>query len=78
MAKLPNETIRTVLILQEQLLIIIDEAGALGFIILEKHGETETTLKDLVLLDNVKERANTYYSRFYTLLHRIVALSAYC
>jgi hypothetical protein len=71
MAKLSNETIKIVLDLQQQLLTIIDQATALGFIIFEQYGETETSLSDLQQLDNVKERADTYYSRFYTLLRRI-------
>jgi len=71
MANLPDTTITTVLDLQRRLLKIINEATAVGFIILEQYGETETTLLDLEQLQNSRERANTYYSRFYTLLLRI-------
>jgi hypothetical protein len=71
MAKLPNETVKIVLMLQQRLLDIMDQATALGFNIFEQYGETEASLSDLQQLDNVKERADTYYSRFYNLLRRI-------
>ncbi len=71
MANLPDTTTTTVLDLQRRLLKIINEATAVGFIILEQYGETETTLIALDDLQNVRERANTYYSRFYTFLLRI-------
>lgn len=71
MANLPDSTTTTVLELQRRLLKIINEATAVGFIIFEQYGETETTILDLEQLQNSRERANTYYSRFYTLLLRI-------
>ncbi len=71
MAQLPDETTTIVLNLQRRLLKIINQATATGFIILEQYGETEATLIALEDLQNVKERANTYYSRFHTLLLRI-------
>jgi hypothetical protein len=43
----------------------------LSFLILERHGETETTLTDLEQLDNTRDRADAYYSRFFTILRRI-------
>lgn len=71
MAQLPDETTTTVLGLQRSLLTIINQATATGFIILEQYGETETTITVLEQLQNARERAETYYSRFYTLLLRI-------
>lgn len=71
MAQLPDETTTTVLSLQRRLLAIINQATATGFVILKQYGETETTIIDLEQLQNARERAETYYSRFYTLLLRI-------
>mgnify|MGYP006267151153 CR=1 FL=1 len=71
MAQLPEEITRTVLNLQRYLLAIIQEATATQFLILERYGETEITLTDLEQLDNVQQRADTYYSRFNTLLRQI-------
>ncbi|MBW4549966.1 MAG: hypothetical protein KME35_02435 [Aphanocapsa sp. GSE-SYN-MK-11-07L] len=71
MAQLPAQTTADVLKLQQRLLTIIDQATAASFLILERYGETETTLTDLEQLDNTRERADTYYSRFYALLKRI-------
>ncbi|MGK7878153.1 MAG: hypothetical protein AB4426_34070 [Xenococcaceae cyanobacterium] len=71
MAILPEETTRTVLELQRRLLTIIHEATATDFLILDQYGETETTLIDLEQLQNVQERADTYYTRFYRLLRQI-------
>ncbi|MBW4622803.1 MAG: hypothetical protein KME17_26015 [Cyanosarcina radialis HA8281-LM2] len=72
MAQLPDETIVAVLNLQQQLLTIMNQATATEFLILEQYGETEATLIDLDQLQNINERADTYYSRFYTLLRQIV------
>ncbi len=71
MAELPPEITTTVLELQRQLLSIIHKTTATAFILLESYGETEQTIVSLNDLDNIRERANTYYSRFYTLLLRI-------
>lgn len=60
MAQLPEETTTVVLELQRQLLVIIHQATAVSFLILERYGETETTLTDLEQLDNTRERADTY------------------
>jgi hypothetical protein len=38
---------------------------------LEQYGETQTTLIDLEQLQNIQERADTYYTRFYRLLRQI-------
>lgn len=64
MAQLPDETTTTVLNLQRKLLAIINQATATQFIIFEQYGETETTIIALDDLQNVQERADTYYSRF--------------
>ena len=71
MAKLPEQITATVLELQKRLLDIINLSTAIGFLILQQYGETEATVVDLEQLDNVRDRANTYYSRFYTVLLRI-------
>jgi hypothetical protein len=71
MAQLPEETTTIVLELQRRLLGILHQATALSFLILERHGETEITLTDLEQLDNTRDRADAYYSRFFTILRRI-------
>lgn len=73
MAALPETTITTVLALQRRLLAIIDRATATEMLIFDNYGETETTLIALNDLHNVQERADTYYSRFYTLLRQIAS-----
>lgn len=57
--------------MQRRLLAIIDQAAAIDFLILEQYGETEATLIDLEQLQNIKERADTHYTRFYRLLRQI-------
>ncbi|WP_404783983.1 hypothetical protein [Altericista sp. CCNU0014] len=71
MARLPEEITTVVLELQRRLLGILHQATALSFLILERYGETETTLTDLEQLDNTRDRADAYYSRFFTILRRI-------
>lgn len=71
MAELPAETITTVLNLQGRLLKIIHQAKATELAIAQQYGETEVTIIALNDLQNVEERADTYYSRFYTLLRQI-------
>lgn len=71
MVRLPEEIITTVLGLQRQLLERLDKATATEFELLTQYGETEATLLEFDSLQNVKERVNTYYSRFYTTLRRI-------
>jgi len=73
MAQLPEETTRIVLELQQRLLAIVNEATTTGFTILEQYGETNSTLVVFDQLQNAKERAETYYSRFYRLLLQIAA-----
>ncbi|MCL1474985.1 hypothetical protein [Argonema antarcticum] len=71
MAELPQEITTTVLDLQRQLLAIISKARTTEFTILERYGETEATIIDFAQLQNTRERAETYYSRFCTLLLQI-------
>jgi hypothetical protein len=71
MAQLPEETTTVVLALQRRLLGILHQATELIFLILERYDETETTLTDLEQLDNTRDRADAYYSRFFTILRRI-------
>lgn len=71
MANLPDETIITVLNLQRRLLQLINQATAVGFTILEQYGETEAAVIALDQLQNVRERATSYYVRLYRLLLQI-------
>lgn len=71
MASLPSDTTQIVLEMQQRLLMIIDQSTRLSFQILQHYGETQVSLTDLEQLDNVRTRADLYYSRFYTLLKRI-------
>ncbi|MFB2922347.1 MULTISPECIES: hypothetical protein [Aerosakkonema] len=71
MARLPAETLRTVLSLQQQLLEQIDEARSVEFTLLEQFGETDETIPELEELQNIRERADLYYSRFSVTLRRI-------
>ncbi len=67
--------------MQRRLLAIINQPAALDFLILEQYGETEATMIDLEQLQNIKERADIYYTRFYRLLRQIAeaqTLSYYC
>lgn len=71
MANLTNETITTVLNLQRRLLQLINQATAAEQIILEQYGETEATIIALNQLQNVRERATSYYISLYRLLLQI-------
>jgi hypothetical protein len=71
MARLPAETLKTIFSLQQKLLEEIDEARAVEFVFLEQFGETETTIPELDELQSIRERADSYYSRFYVILRRI-------
>jgi hypothetical protein len=71
MAKLPDEIITRILNLQRQLLEQIDEVTETEFTLLEQFGETEETSREFEQLQNVRERAETYYSRFYGTLRRV-------
>ena len=71
MAKLPDETLTTVFSLQRQLLERVDKATATEFALLDQFGETEDTIPELDELQSIRERADSYYSRFYTTLRRI-------
>jgi hypothetical protein len=71
MANLPNETITAVFKLQRLLLQIINQATELEFILLEQFDETEATIAELDEIQNVKERASSYYTRLSRLLLQI-------
>ncbi|MCL1473045.1 hypothetical protein [Argonema antarcticum] len=71
MARLSAETLRTIFNLQQQLLEHIDEAKSVEFTLLEQFGETDETITELEELQNIRERADSYYSRFYVTLRRI-------
>jgi len=71
MSELPEDLTTVILDLQRRLLAVINQATEAAFIILNTYGETNDTLISLDDLDNIRERANNYYSRFYTLLLRI-------
>ncbi|CAD0232158.1 MULTISPECIES: hypothetical protein [Planktothrix] len=71
MVALPLELTTTVLELQRQLLVVINHATETSFVIMETYSDTETTVIALEDLDNIRQRANTYYSRFYTLMVRM-------
>ncbi len=71
MSELPEELTTVILDLQRKLLVVINKATEAAFVILNTYGETDNTLVSLDDLDNIRERANGYYSRFNTLLLRI-------
>ena len=71
MAKIPDETLRTVLSLQGQLLGVINEAKATEYRILVEFGETETTIATLEALQNTTERLRNSYSRLHILMLRV-------
>jgi hypothetical protein len=71
MANLPEEIVTKVFSLQRQMLVLMDEAGAAELALFERVGETEETLPELGELQNIRERADGYYSRFSTVLRRI-------
>ena len=71
MARLSTETLNEAFALQQDLLERLDETTATEFIIFEQFGETEATIPELDELQNIRERADSYYSRFYTTLRRI-------
>ena len=71
MANLTDETITTVFNLQRRLLQLINESTTADFIIFELHGETDATISDLEILQNVRERETSYYTRLYRLLLQI-------
>jgi hypothetical protein len=71
MAALSKQTIATVFALQQELLIVINEATTTTYQILEIYGETDTSSLALDDLDNARDRAKVYYDRLGTLLERI-------
>jgi hypothetical protein len=71
MAKLSNEILSTIFSLQQKFLERIDDATTIEYVIFERFGETEETISELNELQNIRERANFYYSRFHTILRLI-------
>ena len=67
MADLPEETIVIIFTLQRRLLKIINEATRFSFIIFDGFGETEETRPELDELQNIRERATSYYIKLYRL-----------
>ncbi len=71
MALLPDETLATVQRLQRELLERLNAATATEYELLEVYGETDETGDYFDLLQNAKERVDTYYTRFYVTLRRV-------
>ena len=70
MAKLPDQILTRIFLLQRQLIERLDEATAVETTILEFFGETEATIPELDELVNIKERLIDSYSRLSALLLR--------
>jgi hypothetical protein len=68
MADLPEETIVIIFTLQRRLLKIINEATKYAFMILEQYG---AIVPDLEILENVRERTKSYYTRLSRLLLQV-------
>lgn len=71
MALLPDETLATIQRLQRELLERLNAATATEYELLEVYGETDETADYFDLLQNAKERVDTYYTRFYVTLRRV-------
>lgn len=71
MANLPDNLLDQIDILQRELLELIYQATITDHAIFESYGETENTMVALEQVQNVKERARTYYTRLYRLLLQI-------
>jgi trans-aconitate methyltransferase len=71
MALLPDETLATVQRLQRELLQRLNAATSTEYELLEVYGETDETADYFDLLQNAKERVDTYYTRFYVTLRRV-------
>lgn len=67
MADLSAETLNIIFNLQQRLLKIINEATKFSFVIFTQFGETEATIPELDELQNVRERATSYYVKLYRL-----------
>ena len=70
MAKLPDEILTRIFLLQRQLIERLEETAAVEATILELFGETEATIPELDELVNIKERLIDSYSRLSALLLR--------
>lgn len=73
MAELPEEALNIALKLEKRLLQITYQASNLGFRIWEEFGETNATIADLDLLQNVTEQARANYTKLTKQLFEIAA-----
>lgn len=71
MADLPEKIIVVIFTLQRRLLKIINESTRFSFIIFDRFGETEETRPELDELQNIRERATSYYIKIYRLLLQV-------
>ena len=67
MAKLPEETTKTINNLKQQSLEIVNEATAVELTIFERFGETQTTLSYMDEMKSVGDEATSSFSRLSTL-----------
>ncbi|MBE9225165.1 hypothetical protein IQ264_06930 [Phormidium sp. LEGE 05292] len=73
MAELPEEALNIAFNLEKRLLQITYQASNLGFRIWEEFGETNATIADLDLLQNVTEQARANYTKLTKQLFEIAA-----
>ncbi|XWK87543.1 MAG: hypothetical protein U7127_25650 [Phormidium sp.] len=73
MAELPEEALTIAFNLEKRLLQLTYQASNLGFRIWEEFGETDTSIADLDLLQNVTEQARANYTRLTKQLFEMAA-----
>ena len=73
MAALTEETLKIAFNLEKRLLQVTYQASNLGFRIWEEFGETDATIADLDLLQNVTEQARANYTKLTKQLFEIAA-----
>ena len=71
MAKLPDQTISTIFILQQRSVALLDTATAAEYSLLQQFGETQETMPELEAIDNVKERLRIPYNRLHRILQQV-------
>ena len=71
MAKLPDQTISTIFILQQRSVALLDTATAAEYSLLQQFGETQETIPELEAIDNVKERLRIPYNRLHRILQQV-------
>jgi hypothetical protein len=69
-AKLPDSLLTNIFTLQRRFIEGINATTATEFMLLDRWGETQETLRELEELQNIKERLLSPYSRFHILLLR--------